>query len=59
MKQNDVVDDDDDDDDDDDVDEDEMIILVPSMPDQRNGIRKQSVRVRVLPSLCETTESQR
>ena len=31
---------------DDDVDEDEMIILVPSMPDQRNGIRKQDEMIR-------------
>ena len=38
MKQNDV--------DDDDVDEDEMRLLVPSMPDQRNGIRKQDEMIR-------------
>ena len=37
---------DDDDDDDDDVDEDEMRILVPSMPDQRNGRRKQDEMIR-------------
>ena len=39
MKQNDV-------DDDDDVGEDEMRILVPSMPDQRNGIRKPDEVIR-------------
>ena len=38
MKLNDV--------DDDDVDADEMRILVPSMPDQRNGIRKQDDVIR-------------
>ena len=38
MKPNDV--------DDDDAEEDEMRILVPSMPDQRNGMRKQDEMIR-------------